>query len=102
MNISVSGSRTSFGRYLRDLRRRKGIESPAELSRLMKGRVSVSGILKRERGELKITPDYAKAFIQAVKPDAEEEKHLREHLSLFQLQFDVWRSGKSLLQINHE
>ncbi|HZQ20458.1 MAG TPA: helix-turn-helix transcriptional regulator [Terriglobales bacterium] len=102
MSISVTGSRTAFGTYLRELRKRKGVESPADLSHRMRGAVSVSGILKRERGELKITQDYVEAFLKAVRVTAEEERHLRQHLSLFLLQFDLWRSEKSLLDINIE
>ena len=96
------GSRAAFGSYLRELRKRKGIESPAELARRMGGLVSVSGILKRERGELRITQDYVDAFVEAVHVSAEEEKYLRQHLSLFRLQFDLWRTGKSVLDINME
>jgi len=102
MSISVIGSRSSFGSYLRELRKRKGIESPVELARLMSkhgNKISVSAILKRERGEHKISQDYVDAFIEAVRASAEEKKHLYQHLDLFRLQFDVWRAGESVLDI---
>jgi transcriptional regulator with XRE-family HTH domain len=102
MVSSIVGSRAAFGTYLRELRKRKGVKSPAELARRMGQAISVSGILKRERGELKITQDYVDAFARAVLVTAEEEKYLRKHLSLFRLQFDLWRAGKSILDINVE
>jgi transcriptional regulator with XRE-family HTH domain len=102
MSVSVVGSRATFGSYLRELRKRKSFESPAELARRMGGLVSVSGILKRERGELKITRDYVDAFAKAVQASPEEQKFLRQHLDLFLLQFDLWRAGKSIFDINLE
>src|SRR5581483_11562455 len=102
MSISVTGSRTAFGTYLRDLRKRKGVESPAYLFHRMSGAARVSCSLQHERGELKITQGHVEAFLKAVRVTAEEERHLRQHLSLFLLQFDLWRSEKSLLDINIE
>jgi len=99
---SAVGSKSAFGIYLRELRKRKGIHSPAELARRMRDSVSVSGILKRERGELKINESYIKAFVKAVPVSDEEHKFIRQYLNLFQLQFDLWKSDKSILDINRE
>ncbi|WKZ57472.1 MAG: Scr1 family TA system antitoxin-like transcriptional regulator [Bdellovibrionota bacterium] len=83
----------SLGRRLRSIRYQKGMESPATLSRAMRGRYSVSGILKRERGEIKIDLDYIDLFSKALALSSNEHVRLRELGKVFLIQFDPWRSS---------
>lgn len=83
----------SLGRRLRTIRHTKGLLSPAALVKAMRGRYSVSGVLKRERGEIKIDLDYIDAFSKALALTSSEHNQLRELGKVFLIQFDPWRSA---------
>lgn len=85
--------RDSCGKTLRDARKRFGVESPARLSELMRGKYSVSGILKRERGEIKIDLEYINDFCSALRISGKEKVRLVELAKLFLLQFDPWQQS---------
>lgn len=85
---------SSFGRRLRSIRKSHGCESPEKLKNLLGGDYSVSSILKRERGEIKLDRSYLERFCSALKISAPERKKLFAVLDIFLVQFDPWRRFK--------
>lgn len=92
----------SLGRRLRGIRREKGVSGPAELAERMKGRYSVSGILKRERGEIKIDLSYIEHFCDALAITGKEREKLEGLGKIFLIQFDPWRSSKNVEELHLE
>lgn len=86
--------RRSCGNRLRDIRKERGINSPSRLSQLMSHKYSVSGILKRERGEIKIDLEYITDYCLALRIKGKERVRLIELTKLFLLQFDPWQQSK--------
>lgn len=91
----MHSDRDACGKRLRDVRKQKGVESPLRLSQLMEGKYSVSGILKRERGEIKIDLEYITDFCAALRITGKEKIRLVELAKLFLLQFNPWQQSQS-------
>lgn len=88
---------SSVGKKLRIIRRRKGVKSADQLSALMIGKYSPSGIRRREEGRLKIDFKYLEDFCNALNlQDAEKD----EVLTVARL--DLWRSRQSVLELTKE
>lgn len=81
----------SFGQRLRALRKELGCDSPEHLRKLLKGEYSVSAILKRERGEIKLDRQYILDFCRALNVSPEVKRQLLAVLDVFRVQFDPWR-----------
>jgi transcriptional regulator with XRE-family HTH domain len=85
----------SFGKRLRRIRKEKGIEGPDELRKLLSGKYSTSGILKRERGEIKIDLEYVEDFCTALRIDRDTKAKLLSLVEIFSYNFDLWRLHKN-------
>lgn len=71
-----------LGERLRQLRKEKGLKGPVALAKRMKDTYSVSGILRREAGKLKIDAAYLDAFSKALKLSDAEVKLLKTQARL--------------------
>lgn len=85
---------SSFGKRLRALRKEMGCDSPERLSQLLGKEYSVSSILKRERGEIKLDRQYVLDFCRALNVSSEKKKQLLAVLDVFRVQFDPWRKHR--------
>ena len=92
-----------MGERLRFLRKENGAPGPHALAELLKQKYSVSGILKRERGEIKIDLDYVRDFCSALQLGKNEKRKLLGLAELHLDRFDAWRqAGKSTAQLHSE
>lgn len=66
-----------LGARLRQLRKEKGVKGPAALSKLMRGKYSGSGILRREAGKLKIDTEYLEDFSRVLNLSEDDAQLLK-------------------------
>ena len=96
-------NRRSLGERLRVLRKENGVQGPHALAELLNRKYSVSGILKRERGEIKIDLEYIRDFCTALRLERNEKRKLLGLAELHLGRFDAWRqAGKSTVQLHSE
>lgn len=96
-------NRRSLGDRLRSLRKEFGIRGPHALAQLMNGKYSVSGILKRERGEIKIDLEYVKDLCKALQLRGKEREKLFGLAELHLSHFDAWKqAGRSTAQLHSD
>ncbi len=76
----------TVGNLLRDLRRAAGVRNAIHLAKLMGGKYSSSGILRREEGLLKIDSDYVDLFCKTVGVAGAQKDEI-----LWQLRVEVLR-----------
>lgn len=94
----------SLGKRLRLLRKGQGCASPAQLAHLLRGKYSVSGILKRERGEIKIDRQYVDDLSRALGIDRTQRDKLLALVDVYTHQFNPWhlhQQGVSALQFEY-